>query len=187
MNWESKKPEDVYRGNCYHPREEYNAALEEWGREYPGFDKYRNNNYYIKIVAECEFVQDCREEYERTLALYRDISSLNITPALVKNIILHEDEDVFMYGLVTERYGESLKQKYCKGYDAVPGPDSYKVFQKFDCYFLDTIPLHVREQVKVLIIVLLEAGWVHCDLHAGNFVIDEGVVKIIDFDMVKKS
>ena len=44
------------------------------------------------------------------------------------------------------------------------------------------IPEHISEQIKTIILKLKETGWYHNDIHYGNFVVKDDIVKIIDFD-----
>ena len=40
--------------------------------------------------------------------------------------------------------------------------------------------------MQIIPLVMKTAGWSHDDIHAGNFVVENDIVKIIDFDCISK-
>jgi len=59
-----------------------------------------------------------------------------------------------------------------------------EVIEEFFTYDEKRVPDTSLCQIRPLVKTLLDAGWIHDDLHAGNFVENNGVVKIIDFDNI---
>lgn len=99
-----------------------------------------------------------------------------------------------IYVLVTEKYGISLAEKYMNWKDGDvtlgPGPDLSLLRNRpelFEKQFPSKIiPNHIRTQIIPLVKKLEDHGWHYDDIHAGNFVVHNDIVKIIDFDCVTK-
>ena len=173
---------------------------------HPDYEAYKaNNKVHAKIYCLNEPFHI--EHLEKNIQIYNNIGHLDITPPLIecKQLLklkvgyfiegekYYEDDRLgAVYMIVTERYGQSLATKYM-GLDADdpeqgPGPDTDNLNEEdFNLFFPpEDIPEHIRNQIRPLLHKLKEAGWSHDDIHVGNFVVDNDVVKIIDFDCVSR-
>ena len=180
--------------------------LQVVGEKHPDYIAYRSNNkVHVKIYCLNEPFHI--EHLEKNIQIYDNIGDLDITPPLIEcrqllkfkvgyfieGVKYYEDDRLgAVYIIVTERYGQSLATKYM-GLDADdpeqgPGPDTDNLNEEdFNLFFPpEEIPKHIRDQIRPLLQKLKEAGWSHDDIHAGNFVVDNDVVKIIDFDCVSR-
>src|SRR5579872_1767151 len=206
--WEKKMPSDWNTGNSFDSFKDYRNALIEWGHKHPFCKEYENSNsVYVKIKAHYGMsVIEGFDDYSRQLELYASISHLNITPQLIDHCILYNKNNIFIYTIITEKFGYSLTHIYFKYYHiSLPGLQSHDILKNdksLDIYFPKIaiehtheginneklcLPDNVRAQLRPLVKSLLDCGWIHDDLHCGNFVQnEEGIVKIIDFDLVRR-
>lgn len=206
--WEKEMPIDWNVGNHFNTFKDYRNALIEWGHEHPFCKEYeKTNSVYVKIKAHHGIsISEGINNYNDQIELYDSISHLDITPQLIDHCILYNKNNVFMYVIITEKFGSSLTQLYFKYYRALlPGLQSYDMLKNdksLDAYFPSSsiehiyeginneiicLPDSVRSQLRPLVRSLLDCGWIHDDLHCGNFVQnEEGIVKIIDFDIVRR-
>lgn len=187
----------------------YNSGLDrdnylcEIAKKHPYYVTHSlNNNIYIKLF--CIYEKWSLTGLSNILNIYKDIEDLDITPALIEvkelikckigefydNTKIYDDEDDdkigTVYMIVMENYGVSLADKYSiiqKG----PGCDISTFAEYYDFYFPpDKIPESIRIQIKPLLRKLLKAGWKHEDIHSGNFLVYNDVVKIIDFECASR-
>lgn len=203
--WISQLPKDWYDGNTYHPHEDYCNDLEEWAHQHPYVINHKSSpDVHINVKVYYDYELDSGKDiYNNILQIHNDILHLNITPRLIDHQILYHDDEIFIFCLITEKFGASLIDLYFKRYLSIPGPNSLIILnneEEFDEYFPKIevklyqglyneigLPDFVRSQVLSLVKTLLDCGWIHDDLHCGNFVQDDtGVVKIIDFDRITK-
>jgi serine/threonine protein kinase len=161
------------------------------------------SNIYIKLFCIYEDINIWG--LSNIINIYKDIHNLDITPALIEckklikyrigyfyeNTKIYEDEydDKIgsVYMITTEAYGISLADKYSIN-GIGPGCTTSNFNKYCDFYFPpDKIPEHIRNQIKTLIKCLRRVGWNHEDIHPGNFLIQNDIVKIIDFECAKRS
>lgn len=168
-------------------------------------DALTNKDFHVKI--ECVNEDFMIESVQNHFQVFCDIKDLDITPALIsfKELTkirvgsLYHDEKQYddgfgtIYAIVTQRYGESLANKFFEYYDddLLIGPCATDIINDdtiFDIYFSPiNIPEDIRSQIRPLLLKLQEVGWEHNDVHAGNFLVDNNNnVKIIDFNCVSR-
>lgn len=180
-------------------------------QKYPKYNEimkcYDKNLYNIQFKAyDNNDIDEVREKY---IACTKAISHLNISPKLVDfiticdSLILGEIEDGIkkyppvsdisgIYAIVTEKYGISILSKYLDNNQQYSGPgiSAKKILNNksyFSRMFPETkIPKYISDQIKDILKQMYSCGWNHDDVHAGNFLIENNIVKIIDFDCISK-
>jgi hypothetical protein len=137
--------------------------------------------------------------------VYNDIKNLHIAPKLLSQCKLFKakkgtiytngkefcDDEITVHLLLIERFGKSVAETYFPEPEYGPGPPATSILNddiEFDALFPQHIvPVNIRLSIRQLLLKLLEKGWCHDDVHAGNFLVDENeIVKIIDFDCISK-
>jgi hypothetical protein len=201
LQWFVDFEDNIKAFNSEPDRYKYLVALAE---NHPDYIAYRaNDKVHAKIMCVNEHFHI--NQIKKNIKIYNDIGHLNITPPLIEYKQLfkfkvgeigdyegkvYDDKLGAVYMIVTERFGQSIATKYM-GLDADDprlGPGTYtEAFDDkcYDQFFPKQIPENIRSQVKPLLHKLKEAGWQHEDIHAGNFVVKDEIVKIIDFVLVE--
>lgn len=159
-----------------------------------------NDNIYTKLFP--MYDEWLLTGLSNTINIYKDIENLDITPRLIEvyelvkyrigeyyddNKYYDADDRVgIVYMIITEKYGISLADKYSIAQQG-PGCDLSTFTKYYDFYFPpNKIPDHIRSQIKPLLQKLFKAGWKHEDIHAGNFLVQDDIVKIIDFECASR-
>lgn len=162
-----------------------------------------HKNFHVKIEgkwnkSKCSLIHEIK--------IYNLLQPLHITPKLIKyeNIKvcdLFDDNNMILdtyyyHYLVIEKYGESLWDLYSDNnweganiyeyYDAyikaLEGNTNKEELNVFNIMFPPCIPNEIREQVKIIYQKMVTVGYLHQDMHAGNFLVKDGIVKVIDFN-----
>lgn len=126
--------------------------------------------------------------YRREVQAYQKLANSDICPKLLSHGVVFDykvkdDPTVYYaYYIETELYGSSLEGRY--NHNNNPHLDSRALDKRFDFSFY---PNSVKEQIKRLVKKMHEAGVYHGDFHPGNLLIQDGKVKVIDFELVEFS
>lgn len=164
-------------------------------------DIINDKTVYMKIYCMNELYDI--EDLEKELQLHEDVKHLNISPPLIscQELLrfkvgyldgeekIYEDPRLGVAWLITiERYGKSLSDKYFNSEIGGPGPSARNLDDEtFDSLFpSERIPEDIRTQIRPLLQILKELGWCHDDIHVGNFVVRDDIVKIIDFNCISR-
>jgi hypothetical protein len=158
--------------------------------------KYPVERYHINI----KLYDDDWYPRENIINCSKTAGNADISPKFIEFIELgqlkvgyYENEKKHKYCdvrilccIITEKYGISLLEKYLNNDVSYggPGPDSKLILECFDDHFPSLIPENIRQQIMPLLQKLESLGYKHDDVHAGNFLVKDDVVKIIDFDCV---
>ncbi|SPN79803.1 Divergent Serine/Threonine protein kinase [Cedratvirus Zaza IHUMI] len=156
------------------------AKMEQ--REVRGYIKYkldRNLKLYLNEVK-----------------AYSKLANLDVCPRLldhgvvfkytVKSLTCSKQFTVYGYYVETELFGESLWKRLggepCSGsvLSIRMGKENYIDEEEFNTCF--PYPDYIKRQVRELIEKMHKAGVYHKDLHSGNVLLKDDVVKIIDFE-----
>ncbi len=68
-----------------------------------------------------------------------------------------------------------------------PGEDTSTLISNpeyFDILFPQVIPKNIKSQVWNIITTLYKLSIFLCDIHTGNFVVKDGIVKVIDLEQI---
>lgn len=155
----------------------------------------RNRNSYVK-----RRIWHNLDYYRTEIKAYSKLLGLDICPKLVDHGVLFEykilsekgfgkfyrtkisdfanQQTFYAYYIEVEMHGCSLAVDY--NVEDVPCLDSRNVEEGFN---FSPYPKFVKEQIKDLVERMHKAGVYHQDFYAGNLVIQDGKVKIIDFEL----
>lgn len=149
------------------------------------------NGRYVKRVAVPS------QEFELTKEFISDVEPLNVMPVIysfekVAEIKIYQNKELvdslYIYTMEMEEYGKSLDIVYEieEGYHR-PGPTALELREDEDLFEeFQPIPDDIKIQVEQILEKILSVGWNYSDTHPGNFVLKDGVVKIIDYDFVQR-
>lgn len=159
------------------------------------------NNFLPRVKKEGMYVKTVAvpaHEFELTKKFISDVQPLNVTPLIysfekMAEIKIFEDREYIhslcIYRIEMEEFGKSLDIIYEieEGYHR-PGPTALDLRENEDLFdeFLP-IPDDVKKQVRSILEKILLVGWNYSDTHPGNFVLRDGIVKIIDYDFVQRA
>jgi serine/threonine protein kinase len=198
------KEHDVYKEYPKNPNwKSYLIGIAEQYSIYNNLmHRYPKDTYCI-VIKKCDYISEYKKEHKKLTELYNSINNLSISPELIEIVKLTDTIEYgwyengeklsfnfnILYCIVTKKYGVSLLEKYLNN-DIIqfggPGFTSNTFNEYFDEFFPDTIPSIIRSQIYPLVLKFKDAGWLHDDIHAGNFVVENDIVKIIDFDCVSR-
>lgn len=129
---------------------------------------------------------------------YLKIKDLDVAPRLLQYgyLIIPNIVDRFSCKIIymmTKKWGESLFDKYAKDLEANKnylGPGIYSEVllfspKTFAEHFPSFLPIEIRNQVYDIVWLLYQNNIKLFDLHLGNFVEKDGLVKVIDMEDIK--
>nr|WIL05460.1 hypothetical protein pmam_421 [Pithovirus mammoth] len=153
---------------------------------------------FLKRRSNCQL-----EEFQSEVSCCRDLQDSGFVPRLIDSDCLlsrYYQEDISEFAevcsswILLEKRGSSLLDTYFeeeeKEYFRGPSCCSRILLNDegsfLDLFPKDKIPEDVRQQVWNILIQLERRGICHCDVHPGNFLIDQGRVFIIDFEISER-
>nr|WIL04318.1 divergent serine/threonine protein kinase [Cedratvirus lena] len=157
--------------------------------------KGRKTTGYLKYKLDHDLVL-----YQNEIKAYSKLTDLDVCPKLLHHEVvfdckvsykllgstLEEDKGEFtLYGyyLEVERYGVDLVEKFGKASSSsVYCMNKDRPFNKQELALCFPYPQHIQTQIIDLVEKMYKAGVYHKDLHSGNVLIKDEVVKIIDFE-----
>jgi serine/threonine protein kinase len=135
-------------------------------------------------------IQAFAEQYNITPKLHLHYTEKWESGILRNNIFINDGYEFLLITFVFDSFGISIADKY-HIYNPPVTSEQLLNLDLFDRYFPPVInnygiPEHIRIQIKDILQILHLHGWCHQDVHAGNFLIKDDIVKIIDFGSVRK-
>ncbi len=150
--------------------------------------RYNLDEIYVNVKW-----YDLVDYYSKVVKFYGILEKegLSVAPKLLEHGLLRtfklSNSECKICYFVTERHGESLQDMYnLRGGPGVRASEMLEDKYLFTLVFPPEIPGNYRKQIKKLLRRLLDIGWDHADVHPGNFLIKDDVVKVIEFERMKK-
>lgn len=146
---------------------------------------HRNRTSYVKRRISHEL-----DHYLNEVQAYLRLTGMGICPALFSHDVLFEYKIIserdsrartfYAYYLEVEHHGVDLAEKF--GASCIYYMCKDKPLNKQELALRFPYPQDVQTQIIDLVERMYKAGVYHKDLHSGNMLIKDGVVKIIDFE-----
>lgn len=162
-------------------------------------DKY----FYIKVLDYKLNLEKTLGSKEKEIKNYELVKHLNVTPQLLSHdcitisnlIITDQINSTTISYMIIEKWGQSLYHKYIKSRKDQIDPDFFlgpgipsEVFlycpQQRDYYFPAFIPTEIMTQVYNIVLLLYQNNIGLQDIHTGNWVEKDGLVKVVDLEDV---
>lgn len=188
-HWLSLVPkEEDYDDDYIHREDIFTQAIKEWCESYPNLLNWKQDIYHYKFGVSI-YCSKPEKDYKQILEIYDSIKDANISPPLVHHEIIYNKYPIFVYMLVTERYGKDLGELFI-GEGNYLGSTSLNILDdsnEFDQAFpKNKIPNKVRQQILPLFQRFYDIGWIHNDIWCANLLLKDDVVKLIDFEYCSK-
>ncbi len=155
--------------------------------------KHYKENYYVNAK-----IHDSKKFINNEKKAYKILIGTDIIPRLQEIIeytyifTYNDDEDnvedmIHVMIIVMEHEGESLAKKY----DLIEGPGLVATDVLVDNLLFNKLfdptklPVTIINSIKDILLIMINKGVIHEDVHAGNFLINsKGIVHVVDFECV---
>lgn len=153
---------------------------------------------FLKMRNNCDL-----EAFQAEVSCYRDLEDSGLIPKLIDSDYLlfrYYQEDISEFAelcsswILFEKKGVSLLDTYFaeeeKQHFQGPSCCSRTLLNDEKSFLAlfpkNKIPEDVRQQIWNILVQLKRRGICHCDVHPGNFLIDQGKVFVIDFEISER-
>lgn len=188
-DWLSNVPlEEDYDDRFYSVRD-FREDIKEWCESCPKLLGWTKDIYHCKFGI-CTYDGNPKEDYKQVLEIYDSIKHTDISTRLIHHEIIYNIYPIFVYILVTEKYGKDLRELFMDEraeHNAKSSDELLNSTILFNQVFpKDKIPNKILLQIKDVLQRFQDIGYIHNDIWCPNILLKDGKVKLIDFEYCDK-